>query len=290
MRLHTHRARGFREGLAGFSLFLAASVTVVAIMAIFLFLGYFTWPVISSRESISVLKWGWHPFHGEFGILSMVVGSLLLSMTAVAISFPISFGLVCCTLGVLPSGLKALCQGIIRFMACIPTVVYGFAGVFLLVPFFRWSFSYGSGYSLLSGAVAVSILILPTMVLVMHSAFSQYEERYGATVGALGMNTVQKVLWVYVPQLKKVLLAAVLLGFARAIGDTILPLMLSGNSAQVPISPLDSVRTLTSHIALVVATDSSSMAYNSLFVSGLLLFMISFGVNGFVRLVVGRRL
>ncbi|MDO9081815.1 MAG: ABC transporter permease subunit, partial [Humidesulfovibrio sp.] len=150
--------------------------------------------------------------------------------------------------------------------------------VFLLVPLIRAGFS-GSGFSWLAAVLTLAVLVLPTIVLVIDSQLRLAGPELHLTAAALGLTRVQELLHLTLPLSARGLKAAAVLGFGRAIGDTLLPLMLAGNAPQVPHTPLEPLRTLTAHIALVVATDSQSAAYNSLFACGLILFLVSLAVN-----------
>lgn len=163
-------------------------------------------------------------------------------------------------------------------MTSVPTVVYGLVAVFLLVPTIRAGFS-GSGFSWLAAMLTLAMLVLPTIVLLVDSQFAVVSPEIRLTAAALGFSRTQTLLHLTLPLSSRGLVAAAVLGFGRAVGDTLIPLMLSGNAVQLPHSLLDPLRTLTAHIALVVATDSQSAAYSSLFACGVILFVFSTTVN-----------
>lgn len=227
---------------------------------------------------MSLFSWQWRPTEGVFGILPMVAGSLCLAVSAMLIAFPVGVGLCGFIHGIGPSRLARPLLGIVRFMTSIPTVVYGLVSAFLLVPLLRSSFS-GSGFSWLAALLTLALLVLPTIVLVLDNQFRLLHEEMHLGAMALGLSPVQQFLRLTLPLSRHGLLMALALGFGRAIGDTMISLMLAGNAPQLPHSLLDSIRTLTAHIALVVSTDSQSVAYGSLFACGLMLFSVSVGVN-----------
>jgi phosphate transport system permease protein len=263
-------------------LFGAAAASVLCVAAIFGFLAWFSLPLLSEGQLGAVLSWHWRPTSGEFGILPMAVGSLLLASSAMLLAYPLGLGLCCFVHGlgpVQPSvDLGRPLMGLVRLMTSVPTVVYGLASVFLLVPLIRGGFS-GSGFSWLAAALTLAVLVLPTIVLVIDSQLRQTGPELRLTAAALGLTRAQELLHLTLPLSARGLKAAAVLGFGRAVGDTLVPLMLAGNAAQVPHTPLDPLRTLTAHIALVVATDSQSAAYNSLFACGLILFLVTLAVN-----------
>ncbi len=143
----------------------------------------------------------------------------------------------------------------------------------------------GRGYSALSALLVVAVLITPTIILTIDGRFEQlHGQLYLATV-ALGLTPAQRLAWVYLPAARTGLIAAMILGFGRAVGDTVIALMIAGNATHVPSSITGAVRTLTSHIALVLAADTQSGAYYSLFAAGLLLFLFVLLANIALRYI-----
>jgi len=257
----------------------AAIIASLSVLLIFAFLLYFTLPLLQGGKLAQVLSWHWRPFQGQFGILPMIVGSIGLASSAMVLAFPLGLGLsgFVYLYGHKPIGRLVL--AVVQFMTSIPTVVYGFVAVFLLIPFLRTNFPGGTGFSWLAATLILSLLVLPTVVLLMHSQLSLVAAEVRLATAALGLSPAQELLWVILPSIRRGLIAAGILGFGRALGDTLVALMLSGNAPQIPHSPLDAIRTLTAHIALVVATDSQSMAYHSIFASGLILFSLTTAIN-----------
>lgn len=270
----------FRRGdrLIALALGGAAAVSLCAVCALLVFLLWFSLPLFQTGQLGALLSWHWRPQQGEFGILPMVVGSLCLGSSAMLLAFPLGVGVCCFAHGVGPAWAARPLLAAIRLMTSVPTVVYGLVSVFLLVPMIRAGFS-GSGFSWLAAWLTLAMLVLPTIVLLVDSQFAQVSSEIRLSAAALGLSRAQALLHLTLPLSARGLVAAVVLGFGRAIGDTLIPLMLSGNAVQLPHSLLDSLRTLTAHIALVVATDSQSTAYSSLFACGVILFVFSTAVN-----------
>lgn len=278
----------FGEGGVTALLFGASAVSVLCVAGILGFLSWFCLPLLQEGQLASVLSWRWQPTSGQFGILPMAVGSLLLGSSALLLAYPLALGLCLCAQGLGPSWTARPVMALVRLMTSVPTVVYGLASVFLLVPLVRDGFT-GSGYSWLAAALTLSLLVLPTVVLVLDGQLRLVAPSLRLTAAALGLSRSQELVHLALPLCGRGLKAAAVLGFGRAVGDALIPLMLSGNAAQLPGGPLDSLRTLTAHIALVVATDSQSAAYTSLFASGALLFGMSLAVNlGLRRMNKGR--
>jgi phosphate transport system permease protein len=269
-------------------LFCAAAVSVLSVLSIFCFLLWFSMPLFQDGQFSALLSWHWRPVQGEFGILPMVAGSLCLGSSAMLLAYPVGLGACCFAHGIGPAWAARPLMGIIRFMTSVPTVVYGLVSIFLLVPLIRDGFS-GSGFSWLAALLTLALLVLPTIVLLIDSQFRLVAPEIRLTAAALGFTRVQELVQLTVPLSARGLIMAAVLGFGRAVGDTLIPLMLAGNAPQLPLSLLDSIRTLTAHIALVVSTDSQSTAYNSLFACGAILFLFTLLVNLGLHRIRGRR-
>jgi phosphate transport system permease protein len=238
----------------------------------------FALPVFMQKGGGGVFTWNWQPSRGEFGVLPMLTGSLLLSFSTLLLAWPLSLAVCCWTLDRAPGLLRGLVRGLLRFMTAIPTVVYGFAAVFLLTPLIRSGLG-GSGLCWLGAVLVLPLLILPTMTLILEAGLRPRLEGLCLGGAALGLTRLE-LLWFFIlPLSRRTLVAAALLGFGRAIGDTLLPLMLAGNAPQVPGGLLESLRTLTAHMALVTSNEVGGSAYNSLFTAGALLLVINAAVS-----------
>lgn len=243
-------------------------------------------PAFLGESAGGVFTWSWRPYQGEFGILAMLAGSLILAASTLLLAWPLSLAL-CCWVITSPGGpARSAVRGCIRLMTAIPTVVYGFAAVFLITPLARAGLG-GSGFCWLAAALVLTFLVLPTMVLVLEAGLAPRLEKLCPGGLAVGLDRFE-LLWFFVlPQSRKTLLAAALLGTGRAIGDTLLPLMLAGNAPQVPSGFGDSMRTLTAHMALVTANEVGGAGYNSLFASGALLLGITAATSLALRCLQG---
>ncbi len=255
--------------------FLCAAVTLCVLG----FMILLSMPVIKSGMIWNILTAPWSPDHGQFGILSMMVGTCYIAVLSLSISFPVSLGcsfFIQITHG---KGPGKLLKKMVQLMTAVPTVVYGFVGIFLLVPVIRNLFSYGSGMSILSAAIILGLLISPTMILFFSQSFARVPKTYTDAVDALGGTSFQKLFYVILPHAWPGILTGLVLAFGRAMGDTLVALMLSGNSVMLPSSILDSARTLTAHIALIIASDFDSVEFKTIFVcGGVLYLMTSLGV------------
>lgn len=256
---------------------------------ILLFLIYFSLPLFNPAVLKNILSFQWEPVHGKYGITAMGLTSIVLAVSAVLLALPVGLGISCLLAGLAPRKIAKAGHTIISFMTSIPTVIYGFVSVFLLVPFVRNIFQRGSGFCLLSAVPVLSILILPTIVLLISDSFKNIPRTHKESAQALGFTPVQEFIHVIIPSCKYGIMNALILGFGRAVGDTMIALMLAGNAPQIPNSLFNSVRTLTAQIALVLASDTQSLAFKSIFTSGLILFIIMLFVSIGSYLVLYRR-
>lgn len=259
-----------KTGLAGAS-FLCAAAT----LSVLGFMVLLAMPVVRSGLLWQILTDPWSPDHGQFGILSMMVGTVYIALLSLTLSFPVSLGCALFIRITHQTGPGRYLKRVVQFMTAIPTVVYGFVGVFLLVPVVRNLFSAGSGYSVLSAAIMLGFLISPTMILFFSQSFARVPKPYVDAVDALGGTPFQKLVHVILPQAWPGILTGLVLALGRAMGDTLVALMLSGNSVMRPESVLDSARTLTAHIAMVMASDFESMAFKTIFVCGGVLYLMT---------------
>ncbi len=253
----------------------------VAVAAIFGFLFLFAFPVFTGGQGSAILGGEWNPYRGQFGILPMLAASVCVSASALLLGWPLALGLCCGIRGMAPRPAARALLILLKGMTAFPTVVYGFAAMFLLVPLMREALGFGSGLCWATASLVLTLSTLPTMVFVMDAGIATTERRMRVTGAALGFRPPQTLTHLVLPACRKNLVAAAALGFGRAVGDALIPLMLAGNAPQWPGALSDSVRTLTAHIGLVIATDSNSAAYSSVFVAGCLLLL----VNGIGQLI-----
>lgn len=263
----------------------AAALAVAGTGLLVLMIFAFALPVFADGGPGGPFSWTWAPGNGQFGILPMLVGSLLLAVSAVVVGWPLGLGLCCWLLcpdlgG--PRALRNMVGGLVRLMTAIPTVVYGFAALFLLTPAVRAGLG-GTGMGWLSAGLMLALLILPTVTLVLSAGLAPRLERLLPGGTALGMSRSDMLWLVVLPTARGTLVSSAVLGFGRAVGDTLLPLMLAGNAPQVPEHLTSGLRTLTAHMALVTSNEVGGAAYNSLFMAGVLLLAINAAVSVAVR-------
>ncbi len=266
--------------------FLSACVSGLITCSIFVFLLIPGLPLFLGGRFFSILTDPWAPGLGQYGIYPMITGTLSITLLTMLFAFPLSLG--CATLMSMEnsSRLSWLLRKTVEMMTGVPTVIYGFVGIFLLVSLVRNTFvSGGSGMCVLSAALMLTLLVSPTMILLFCDSFSRVPRSYGDAVLALGGTEVQKFLYVTLPNSWPGILMGFTLAFGRVLGDTLIALMIAGNAVQAPGSLFDSVRTLTSHIALVFAADYNSPEFQAIFACAILLYFFSSILAIAVRLI-----
>lgn len=261
---------------------LASSSVTIGILVFMVFMGL---PLMREGGGYHLLLKPWSPHQGSFGIYPMIVGTGTISFLSLAVAFPLSLGCSFLIATIAPKPVSKGLRRIIELMTGIPTVIYGFVGIFLIVPLVRELFQSGSGMCVLTAALVLGIMISPTMTLFFSDSFDRIPRSYLDAADALGASHVQKLLYVMLPAAKKGMLNGVILALGRAVGDTLIALMLAGNAVRVPASVLEPARTLTAHIALVIAADYESPEFRSIFACGVVLYLFTMAVTFLVRYI-----
>ena len=259
------------EKFFGLAAILSAFITIL----IFAFMVILGLPLLKGGRFFSLLSGPWSPDHGVYGIYPMIIGTLSIATTGLVFAFPLSLGCAALISVLDPRRFGRLLRKVVQLMTGIPTVIYGFVGIFLLVPFVRELFDSGSGMCILSAGLLLAILISPTMILFFTDSFDRVPRSYLNAVDAMGGTPIQKLLLIVLPYSWHGVLTGVILAMGRAVGDTLIALMIAGNAVAVPGSILDSARTLTAHIALIIASDFQSMEFKSIFACGIILYALT---------------
>lgn len=260
---------------------LAYSVGSV-LSAVFAFILFSSLEALGMGRELFLFGPVWDPRAGRFGILAMIHASVLLALSSLCVGWLFSLGCCCMLRGLAPRPIARLLMGLLRFMTAVPTIVYGFSATFMLVPIIRNALG-GTGFCWMAAAAMLSLQGVPTMTLVMDGAIRAKSAETALTAAALGMTPLQHLARVTLPASRRHLLAAAVLGFGRALGDTLLPTMLAGNAIRFARSPLDSMRTLTAHIGLVLSSDIGGGEHLSLLLAGGLLLIGSVTVSLLAR-------
>ena len=256
--------------------FLTALASVVAVIIICVFLFLNGMPVFKEIGVINfLLGKEWFPMKGIFGIFPMIVASIYVTAGAIIIGVPI--GIFCAMYLVMfaDKGLYKLIKPGINLMAGIPSIVYGFFGLMVILPIFNMM---GINKSILTASLLLGIMILPTIITVVESSLRQVPDSYYKGALALGATQERSAFMVMLPAAKSGILAGIALGIGRAVGETMAVVMIAGNQPLVPGSIFDGVRTLTSNIVLEMGY-ASGLHQQSLIATAVVLFVFILLIN-----------
>jgi phosphate transport system permease protein len=229
----------------------------------------------------------WAPTKGHYGILAMILSSIYVTLGAMICGVPLALACAIILAEFAPPYLTRFLKPTIELLAGIPSVVYGFLGVVLLVPIIR-DYLGGPGLSLLAAALILGIMILPTVISISIDAINAVPNIYREGSIALGATRWQTVRKLVLPAARSGIITAIILGMGRAIGETMAVIMVAGNALKIPTSILDPVRTLTSNIALELGYASGAHR-EALFATGIVLFIIIMILNTTATLITGRK-
>ena len=231
---------------AVFFLAACASILAVALICLFLFVNG-----IPAMKEIGLFKFllgtRWKPGNNIYGILPMIMGSIYVTAGAIIIGVPIGILTSVFMAEYCPKKIYPFLKSATELLAGIPSVVYGFFGLVLIVPLIRQTFG-GTGTSMLAACVLLGMMILPTIIGVTESAIRSVPESYYEGSLALGATKERSIFCVMLPAAKSGILAAVVLGIGRAIGETMAVVMVAGNQPRMPQGILKGVRTMTANI------------------------------------------
>jgi len=263
-----------------------SSIGSLALITIFIFLEGFPL-ILSTGLQNFILSSHWAPTKGHFGILAMIISSVLVTLGAMVLGVPLGLSCAIVLAEFSHKRLKMVLKPTLELLAGIPSVVYGFLGVIWLVPLIR-AYLGGPGLSLLAASIILGIMILPTIISISIDALNAVPDPYRDGSLALGATRWQTVRRVVLPAASSGIITAVILGMGRAIGETMAVIMVAGNALQVPTSILDPVRTLTSNIALELGY-AAGRHREALFATGIVLFIIIMILNLSATLITRRR-
>ena len=275
--------RKIKEFIIEKLIFISGLASIFFVVLIFLFLlkeGLAVFKTVSPFKFL--LGKNWYPISepSQLGILPLILGSLLVTVGAAIISVPIGVACAIYIAEVVPLKAKEILKAAIELLAAIPSVVLGFIGMVTLVPWMRILFKLPTGLTALSGSIMLAFMAMPTIVSIAEDALYCVPKTYKEGALALGATHWQAIWRVMLPAASSGILAAVMLGIGRVIGETMAVMMITGNAALIPHSILQPVRTLTATIAAEMGEAVvGSEHYFALFAIGIVLFVISFAVN-----------
>lgn len=256
---------------------LCACMSILAVITICVYLFASGVPAIA-KIGLGEFLFGtkWKPSSGYFGILPMIAGSAMVTGIAMLVGVPL--GVLCAVFmsHYCPKPLYRFVKPAINLLAGIPSIVYGFFGLVVIVPAMKELF--GSGKSILTAGILLGIMILPTIIKTSESALNAVPRSYYEGSMALGATHERSVFFASLPAAKSGILAAIILGMGRAIGETMAVVMVAGNQAKLPESITDGVRTLTSNIVIEMGY-ASGLHREALIATAVVLFVFILLIN-----------
>ena len=252
------------------------SILSVALICIFLFMNGI--PAIKEIGFFNFVGGKiWKPGNNIFGILPMILGSIYVTAGALVIGVPIGILTAVFLARFCPKKIYKIVKPGVDLLAGIPSVVYGFFGLCVLVPWVRSTFG-GNGNSILTASVLLGIMILPSIIGVSESAIRAVPNKYYEGALALGATHDRSVFLTVVPAANSGILAGVILGVGRAIGETMAVIMVAGNQARMPKGVLKGVRTLTANIVIEMGY-AADLHREALIATGVVLFVFILLIN-----------
>ena len=264
--------------------FLAAFLSVMVLLGIFgmlLINGLKAFAVIEVSDFFFGSDWNPSAFgKPSYGILSMLVSTFLVTLGAMLIAIPLGVGAATYLAQVASEKTRLILKPIIELLAAIPSVVVGFIGIVMVGPLIARVFGLSNGLTALNGSILLAVMSLPTIITVAEDAIRAVPRNFIEGSYALGANQWTTLMRVILPAAYSGIIAAVILGMGRAIGETMTVLMATGNALAMPQGFFDPVRTMTATIAIELGeVPYGTTHYYSLFAVGALLFIISLGIN-----------
>lgn len=256
---------------------------IVFVALIFFFLIREGIPTLGEVELSNLFSARWYPIENYFGILPLITGSLVVTIGAMLIAFPLGIGTAVYISEIAPRWMREILKPLVELLGGLPSVVLGFLGILLVSPFLRVFLDLPTGLTAFTGSLLLGGIAVPTIVSVAEDALDAVPRSYREGAWALGATRWQTIWRVTLPAAKSGVLTAVMLGIGRAIGETMTVMMVTGNAPVLAVklgSWFSPVRTMTATIAAEMGeVANGSVHYHTLFFIGMVLFLISLGVN-----------
>jgi len=269
----------------------SASCMAFIILSIIVFVGWqglMTFSEVSPMEFFLSAKWD--PTGGQYGALSFIVGSLAVTVLAILFGAPLGLAGAVFMAKIAPSWLGEIMRPATNLYVAIPSVVYGFIGLTIIVPFIRTYFHVSVGFGLLAAAIILAVMILPTIISISEDAIRSVPGNLEEASLALGATRWQTIWYVILPAALPGILTAVILAMARAVGETMAVQMVIGNAPQLVMSLFMPTSTLPSEIVVEMGNTPFGSAWgNSLFLMALVLLLISLLMIVVIRYVAKRK-
>lgn len=264
-----------------------SSISILALIAIFIF-GEGLPLIWKIGPKAFILGERWVPSQGSFGILPMIFGSFWVTLGALLLGIPLGLACAIFLCEWTPPWAAMVLRPTMQLLAAIPSVIYGFWGLIVLVPLVR-NYLGGPGLSILSGSMILGFMILPTIISISEDSLRALPPSFKAGGLALGATHWQTIWRVLIPAARSGIVASIILGMGRAIGETMAMIMILGNAVKMPSSFLDSARTLTTNIGIEMGYASGEHR-QALFATGVILFFIIMILNSSAIILSRRRM
>ncbi len=276
--------RKAREFVIERTIFLSGVASIVIVVLIFAFLLKEGLSIFATASPVSFLFGkNWYPISdpAQFGILPLIFGSILVTLGAAVLSVPIGIASALYIAEIAPPRTKEILKAGIELLAAIPSVIIGFIGMVTLGPLIKEMFGLPTGLTALTGSITLAFMAMPTIVSIAEDAITAVPRQYREAAIAMGATKWQTTWRVVAYAARPGMVAAVMLGIGRVIGETMAVMMVTGNAALIPYTMLEPVRTLTATIAAEMGeTVQGGEHYAALFAIGIVLFVITFLING----------
>jgi len=256
---------------------------IIFVLMIFYFLLREGLPTIGEVSFVNLISIRWYPIEDYFGLLPLIGGSLIVTLGAAIFAIPIGVCTAVFIAEVAPRWVRDILKPLVEVLGGIPSVVLGFLGILILAPSLRRLLDLPTGLTALAGSILLGGIAIPTIVSVAEDALDSVPRSYRDAALALGATQWQTIWRVTLPAARSGVVTAIMLGIGRTIGETMAVMMVTGNAAVIPVrwnSLFLPVRTMTATIAAEMGeVAKNSTHYHVLFFIGLVLFLISLGIN-----------
>ena len=263
-----------------------ASISFVILLAIAVFTLKESLPAFQQVGLLDFLfGTEWRPSDGKFGILSMIVGSILVTVGALLLAIPLGVGCAILLAEVAPHRVRQFLRPAVELLVGIPSVVYGLVGLVLIVPLVRQIG--GPGFSVAAGVIVLTAMVLPTIVSISEDSIRAVPKSHKEGALALGATHWQTIWRVLLPASRSGIAASIILAMGRAIGEAMAMIMVMGNAVRIPTSPLDPARTLAGGIAVEV-NYAAGLHQSALFAIAIVLFLMIIVINSIALIMLKR--
>lgn len=272
-------SRQLKERVMQVVFLIAACISILAVALICIYLFANGLPAIGEIGPLNfLLGTEWRPNSDQYGIFPMILGSIYVTAGAIIVGVPLGLLAAIFMAKFCPAPLYRFLKPAVNLLAGIPSIVYGFFGLMVIVPIMQTFFGNNHGKSILTASILLGIMILPTIIGVSESAIRAVPDSYYEGALALGASHERSVFFVTVPAAKSGIMAGIILGVGRAIGETMAVIMIAGNQPRIPGSLLDGVRTLTGNIVMEMGY-ATGLHREALIATGVVLFVFILIIN-----------